>query len=122
MYEDMEFWVHLLWFNWHLTPVLLPGKSHGRRSLIGCTPWGREESDTTERLHFTSQKLMFVFFCQDIGTAIVSDTTDDLWFLNESVSEQFGVGKKVEAADPEQTSEEVGKLIDKKVRCGRVSH
>ena len=33
-------------------PVLLPGKSHGRRSLVGCSPWGREESDTTERLHF----------------------------------------------------------------------
>ena len=32
--------------------VLLPGKSHGRRSLVGCSPWGREESDTTERLHF----------------------------------------------------------------------
>ena len=34
------------------TPVLLPGKSHGRRSLVGCSPWGRQESDTTERLHF----------------------------------------------------------------------
>ena len=30
------------------TPVLLRGKSHGRRSLVGCSPWGREESDTTE--------------------------------------------------------------------------
>ena len=38
--------------QWHPTPVLLPGKSHGRRSLIGCNPWGRYESDTTERLHF----------------------------------------------------------------------
>ena len=38
--------------QWHPTPVLLPGKSHGRRSLVGCCPWGREESDTTERLHF----------------------------------------------------------------------
>ena len=38
--------------QWHPTPVLLPGKSHGRRSLGGCSPWGREESDTTERLHF----------------------------------------------------------------------
>ena len=37
---------------WHPIPVLLPGKSHGRRSLVGCSPWGREESDTTERLHF----------------------------------------------------------------------
>ena len=35
----------------HPTPVLLPGKSHGRRSLVGCSPWGRYESDTTERLH-----------------------------------------------------------------------
>ena len=34
------------------TPVLLPGKSHGRKSLEGCSPWGRWESDTTERLHF----------------------------------------------------------------------
>ena len=38
--------------EWHPTPVLLPGKSHGRRSLVGCSPWGREESDTTEQLRF----------------------------------------------------------------------
>ena len=38
--------------KWQPTPVLLPGKSHGRRSLVGCSPWGLEESDTTERLHF----------------------------------------------------------------------
>ena len=38
--------------QWHPTPVLLPGKSHGRRSLEGCSPWGRWGSDTTERLHF----------------------------------------------------------------------
>ena len=38
--------------RWHPTPVLLPAKSHGQRSLIGCSPWGREESDPTERLHF----------------------------------------------------------------------
>ena len=34
------------------TPVLLCGKSHGWRSLVGCSPWGCEESDMTERLHF----------------------------------------------------------------------
>ena len=34
--------------QWHPTPVLLPGKSHGRRSLVGCSPWGRTESDMTE--------------------------------------------------------------------------
>ena len=38
--------------QWHPTPVLLPGISHGRRSLVGCSPWGREESDMTEWLHF----------------------------------------------------------------------
>ena len=38
--------------QWHPTPVLLPGKSHGRRSLVGCSPWGCEESDTTEQFHF----------------------------------------------------------------------
>ena len=39
---------------WHPTLVPLPGESHGRRSLVGCSPWstGREESDMTERLHF----------------------------------------------------------------------
>ena len=38
--------------QWHPTPVLLPGKPHGRRSLAGCSPWGHWGSDTTERLHF----------------------------------------------------------------------
>ena len=38
--------------QWHPTPVLLPGKSHGWRSPMGCSPWGCEESETTERLHF----------------------------------------------------------------------
>ena len=35
----------------------LPGKSHGQRSLGGCSPWGREESDMTERLHFSLHAL-----------------------------------------------------------------
>ena len=38
--------------QWHPTPVPLPGKSHGRRSLVGCSPQGREESDMTEQLPF----------------------------------------------------------------------
>ena len=38
--------------QWHPIPVLLPGKSHGRRGLVGYSPWGLKESDTTERLHF----------------------------------------------------------------------
>ena len=38
--------------QWQPTPVLLPGKSHGWRSLVGYSPWGCKESDMTERLHF----------------------------------------------------------------------
>ena len=38
--------------QWHPTSVLLPGKSHGQRSLVGCSPWGHEKSDTSERLYF----------------------------------------------------------------------
>ena len=46
--DNVLFWRR----KWYPTPVLLPGKSHGWRSLVGCSPWGREESGTTERLHF----------------------------------------------------------------------
>ena len=42
-------------FKWQPTPVLLPGESHGQRSLVGYSPWSRKESDTTERLHFFFQ-------------------------------------------------------------------
>ena len=52
-------WWQLAWYSpptqrrqWHPTPVLLPGKSHGRRSLVGCSPWGHWGSDLTEWLHF----------------------------------------------------------------------
>ena len=38
--------------QWHPTPALLPGQSHGWRNLMGYSPWGRKESDTTERLQF----------------------------------------------------------------------
>ena len=44
-----QYW-HLL-CSWHPTLALLPGRSHGWRSLVSCSPWGREESNTTERLH-----------------------------------------------------------------------
>ena len=51
------------------TPVLLPGKSHGWRSLVGSSPWGREESDMTE--HFT---LTFCFHAleKEMATTPVS--------------------------------------------------
>ena len=60
-YSFSCFWLHWVFVgacrlfsscSWHPTPVLLPGKSHGRRSLVGRSPQGHEESDTTEWLHF----------------------------------------------------------------------
>ena len=46
-------WVgKILWRRkWQPTPVFLPGKFRGRKSLVGYSPWGRKESDVTERLH-----------------------------------------------------------------------
>ena len=45
--------------QWHPTPVLLPGKSHGWRSLVGYSPWGGKGSDMTERLHFHFSSLIY---------------------------------------------------------------
>ena len=60
--------------QWHPTPVLLPGKSHGQRSLVGYTPWGCKESDTTEQLHFTSEDLSFLSPKKNN-----SDSSGELW-------------------------------------------
>ena len=49
---NLVMYMHYLRRQWQPTPVLLPGKSHGWRSLVGCSPWGRKESDMTEQLHF----------------------------------------------------------------------
>ena len=50
--ENHTLLISLCYRQWYPTPVLLPRKSHGRRSLVGCSPWGRLELDMTERLHF----------------------------------------------------------------------
>ena len=47
---------------WQPTPVFLPGESHGQRSLAGYSPWGRKESDTTERLTLSLAKFSFYVF------------------------------------------------------------
>ncbi|KAB0377362.1 hypothetical protein FD755_011806 [Muntiacus reevesi] len=48
--------------KWHPTPVFLPGKSHGQRSLVGYCPWGHKESDTTEQLHFHFLMYMYISY------------------------------------------------------------
>ena len=49
--------------QWRPTPVLLPGNSHGQRSLVGCSSWGRKQSETNEQLHFH-----FLLSCIGEGT------------------------------------------------------
>ena len=51
MYINIYYILYTWRRQWHPTPGLLPGKPHGRRSLVGCSPWGCDASDTTERLH-----------------------------------------------------------------------
>ena len=48
--------------KWQPTPVLLPGKFHGQRSLVGYSPWGCKESDMTERLPFPFSEIIFYFY------------------------------------------------------------
>ena len=43
------------------TPVFLPGESQGQRSLVGYSPWGPKQSDTTERLHFHFLRIIVIF-------------------------------------------------------------
>ena len=56
MQKMQELWVQSLGLedplgrNWQPTPVFLPGKFHGQRSLVGYSPWGHKELDRTERL------------------------------------------------------------------------
>ena len=58
--------------KWPPTPVLLPAKSHGQRSLKGCSPWGHKESDKTERLHFHFHMLNSTGIC--LLSSIISNS------------------------------------------------
>ena len=64
-------WVReILWRGeWQPTPVLLPGKLHGQRSLLDNSPWGHKDSETTGWL--TTTTLYFVIFCGRIFYLIV---------------------------------------------------
>ena len=52
--------------KWQPTPALLPGKLHGLRSLVGYSPWGHKESDTTEWLHSLTQPLIVFLMLQEL--------------------------------------------------------
>ena len=58
------FFIYLQFYlddKWQPTPAFLPGESHGRRSLVGYSPWGRKESDMTERLHIHIQFYLYFY-------------------------------------------------------------
>ena len=59
--------------KWQPTPVLLLGKSHGQRSLVGYSPWGRKELDTTEWLHFSGYRMISHFGFDLYISLMISD-------------------------------------------------
>ena len=77
--------------KWHRTPVFLPGKTHGQRSLAGCSPWGHKEPDTAEYHHHTTQlgghlhqgqageTQRHVWAQQDEGTACLKSQSQEGW-------------------------------------------
>ena len=71
--NQQECYLFLLTQQWQPTPVLLPRKSHGRRSLVGYTPWGSKESDTTERLH------SFLFYFLLVLDTFISLSSSTYW-------------------------------------------
>ena len=60
------------WREWQPTPAFLPGESHGQRSLVGYSPWGHKESDTTEWLSNNNRgfKRLFLKFPQDWSSTL----------------------------------------------------
>ena len=83
-YINIKMWFLSLNMEKAMAPhsVLLPGESHGWRSLVGYSPWGHKELDTTERLHFTSLLLVTkskkdpVISVQSLSYVRLCDPTD----------------------------------------------
>ncbi|XDA72251.1 hypothetical protein R6Z07M_002529 [Ovis aries] len=84
-------WVKIPWRRtWQPTPIFLTGKSHGHRSLAGCSSWDHEELDTTEQL---SMKLdpfqgLKVGSCLTLGNDLSEETHSDKDLLLELDMEQ----------------------------------
>ena len=65
--------------QWHPTPVLLSGKFHGLRSLLGYSPWDHEESDTTEQLEFSDFFENFIISLELMEDLLESHRTEFLF-------------------------------------------
>ena len=78
--------------KWQPTPVFLPGKSHGWRSLVGYSPWGRKELDTTERLHLLTYCIERSIFISSPGC---TQTSLDHFFKRAARTESSTESKPV---------------------------
>ena len=65
--------------KWWLSPVFLPGKYHGQRSLVGCSPWGHKESDTTEQLSTQHSTLYLLVPCFSSTPCCCSVMSNSSW-------------------------------------------
>ena len=59
--------------DWLPTPVFLPGEFHGQRSLVGCSPWGHKESDTTEQLKQILKNSPILMKMKNVSSKIKDD-------------------------------------------------
>ena len=75
--------MYIFWRRkWLPTPVLLPGKSHGWKRLVGYSPWCRKELDTTERLHFFSHVYIYVYIYENVYSSLLSISKLNVFLLN----------------------------------------
>ena len=70
--------------KWQPTPVFLPGESHGQRSLVGYSPWGRKGSDTTEATEHTrtfkgQRRAGETGFCWGKGSVVIHPSVLTPW-------------------------------------------
>ena len=106
--------------QWHPIPVLLPGKSHGQRSLVGCSPWGRKESYTTEQLHFH-----FSFSCigKGNGNPLHCSYLENLRDGRAQRAAIYGVAQsqtRLTRFSSSSSSEYLEKLLSSFTPCGNV--
>ena len=74
--------------KWQPTPVLLPGKCHGWRSLVGYSPWGCKESDMTERLYYDYTVEVRNRFK---GLDLIDRVPDELWMEVCGIVQETGI-------------------------------
>ena len=85
--DSLYLWGFLAFYQslWQPIPVLLPGKSHGQRSVVGYSPWGHKESDTTEQLHYQPlvNSSQICWFCLSCTVEVKVENVKHCWGCND---------------------------------------